>query len=130
MSARTMMNEAVQSLQECGQYYDVLYDFTKVVVKCNALASEGETDKILKNKFRKLLPVFILLCGGEVTEPPKKKPKPKTVLQVNLKVRDGWGLCPTCGKKCIKVHDNTILVNYPMFCKACKRDYMVTWKNP
>ncbi|MBR4026708.1 MAG: conjugal transfer protein [Lachnospiraceae bacterium] len=46
----------------------------------------------------------------------------------NLKVFNNWGLCPKCGKKCIKLNQDTILINYPMFCKVCKKEYLVSWK--
>lgn len=123
---------------ESGKYYDTLDNFDTAVMKINNKAADGEEPKKIQGMFLRLLPAFIILCGGDggieklqsIEEPKKRgpKPKPKTVLQVNLKTIDGWGICPTCGKKCIKVKENTILVNYPMFCKVCKRDYIVNWK--
>lgn len=125
---------------ESGKYYDTLDNFDTAVMKINNKAADGEEPKKIQGMFLKLLPAFIILCGGDgsieklqsIEEPKKRgpKPKPKTVLQVNLKTMNGWGICPTCGKKCIRVKENTILVNYPMFCKACKRDYVVNWKMP
>ena len=126
-----MKADKIDDLQiDYGSYVDVLYAFARAVVKLNDKAIDGEEPKLMKKRFESLAPAFIILCGGDVDIPPKEKPKPKpkTVLQVNLQTKDGWGMCPTCGKKCIRVHENTILVNYPMFCKACKREYMVTWK--
>lgn len=114
---------------ECGKYYDVLYSFTENVVKLNDMAANGETQKELQTRCMKILPAYITLCDGDVIEQPKPKAKPKTVLQVNLNTTDDWGICPTCGKKCIKVRENTILVDYPMYCSKCQHEYIVTWKS-
>ncbi len=134
---------------ECGKYYDVLYSFAKTAVKLNDMAEDGMTHKLIEKKMCRLIPAFAMLCGMEADGSidvskaiPKKmgrptkeqtqeepKPKPKTVLQVNLNTKDDWGICPTCGKKCIKVYEDTILVNYPMFCSKCQHEYIMTWKS-
>lgn len=113
------------------KYYDMLYHFTSVIVRLNDIAFDGETKKNIEKRICKLIPAFTTLCGVNLTETPKEipqKPKPKTVLHSNLIVRDGWGLCPKCGRKCVKVNENTILVNHLMFCKSCKKEYPVTWR--
>ena len=138
MQRKARVDKAEKQLLEYGKYYDMLDSFDTAVMKINNKAADGEEPKKIQRMFLKLLPAFMLLCGGDgsieklkiIKEPQKRGPKPKTVLQINLKIMNGWGICPTCGKKCIKVQDNTILVNYPMFCKFCKRDYMVNWKMP
>lgn len=62
------------------------------------------------------------------TGPPKKKLVRHTSLKSNLHVRNGWGTCPICGAKCIKVNQNTIMVNFLMYCKRCHLESVVTWR--
>lgn len=117
-----------QQQQDCGQYYDALDKLCSVVVKMNLYAIDGMPLKQLQKNFQKLAPVFLILCGEEKAQPAKKIGRPKKKPENTLPVNDGWGLCPTCGQKCIKVNDKTVLVNYPMYCKRCKRDYLVNWR--
>ena len=123
-----------ETIKDEVKYYEVLYNFAHVVLRLNEQAMDGEPIKNIEPHIHRLIPAFMMLCGadssGEIVKKPKKKklPKPKTVLQSNLLVRDGWGLCPKCGGKCIKVNPDTILVNHPAFCKKCKTESIVTWK--
>ena len=132
------------------KYYDVLYDFASVVVRLNEQALDGETKKNIEKRICRLIPAFTTLCGmdaegktdaskvepapqpepkPEVTkEEIKKKPKPRVVLKSNLRVKNGWGICPVCARKCIKVNRNTVLVNFAMFCKHCKLEHVITWR--
>jgi len=37
-----------------------------------------------------------------------------------------WLRCPICnGKTRVKVQDNTVLLNFPLYCSKCKRETMV-----
>lgn len=37
-----------------------------------------------------------------------------------------WVYCPICkGKTRIKVYENTVLVNFPLYCPKCKREMLV-----
>ena len=37
-----------------------------------------------------------------------------------------WVLCPVCGNKTrIKIRENTILLNFPLFCPKCKREQLI-----
>ena len=119
--------DADAAQQEYGQYYDALDNFCSVVVKMNLYAMDGMAIKDIQRNLQKLAPAFLVLCGEEKGQSAKKIGRPKTKPENTLPVRDRWGLCPTCGQKCIKVTDKTVLVNYPMFCKRCKRDYLVNW---
>ena len=127
MGIRENAEKINQQQQECGKYYDMLDKLSNTVDILNWEAKNGETVKKLQKNFLKLAPVFLVLCGEEKAEPAKKIGRPKKKPEKTLPVRDGWGLCPTCGQKCIKVNDKTILANYQMFCKRCKRDYLVNW---
>ena len=109
-------------------FYDVLHKFSRTVSRLNISALEGESKQNIEKRICRLIPAFTMLCGVDF-ESLKEKPKPKTVLQSNLVVRNGWGLCPKCGGRCIKVNKNTILVNHPAFCKKCKTESIVTWKS-
>ncbi len=54
---------------------------------------------------------------------------------VLLRKRDGkvykyeWILCPVCGKKTrVKVRDDTVLENFPLFCPKCKQETIINVK--
>ena len=37
-----------------------------------------------------------------------------------------WLLCPICGNKTRdKIRDNTVLINYPLYCPKCKQETLV-----
>lgn len=131
MSAR-VKTEEMQCIEDC-KYYDMLYDFTKSMFRINDKATDGEGRTLLQGHCSRLLPAFVLLCGDlqqETKKPgPKPKPQPQSI-KSTLQVRDEWGRCPKCGGKCIKVKPDTVLINYPMFCKHCKRENVVTWQAP
>ncbi len=113
-----------QQQKECGQYYDALDKLSTTVVKMNLYAMDGMPLNKLQQNFQKLAPVFLLLCGEDKPKGKKKPKKPENTLPV----REGWGLCPVCGKKCIRINEKTVLSDFPMFCKWCKRDYVVNWR--
>ena len=46
-----------------------------------------------------------------------------------IREENGWGLCPVCRKKILKLTSTTKLINFPAYCKSCKVDYMVSWWN-
>lgn len=125
--ARITVDEKMdRQLYECGKYYDVLYGFSKTISAINMKAEDGIEIKKLQERFIKLIPAFVTLCGeGEL----EGKKKAKKRLKNTLIVRDGWGICPRCGKKCIRVNIDTVLVNSIMYCKHCKQEYVVTWRD-
>lgn len=122
-----MREKTEEQLIECGKYYDVLDNFDKTIHALNVKAASGEGIKNLQLRCLKLLPSFILLCGDAQRKVKKTGPKKRKV-EKNLTVKNGWGICPACGGKCIKVQQDTILLNYPMFCKHCKNEQMVNWQ--
>ena len=37
-----------------------------------------------------------------------------------------WIRCPTCNRKTrTKVYEDTVLLNFPLFCPKCKREYVI-----
>ncbi len=37
-----------------------------------------------------------------------------------------WILCPVCGNKTrVKVRDDTVLENFPLFCPKCKQEMLI-----
>ena len=37
-----------------------------------------------------------------------------------------WVLCPVCGNKTrIKIRENTVLLNFPLFCPKCRREQLI-----
>lgn len=48
-----------------------------------------------------------------------------------LRVRDGRAECPICGRLTgQRILDETVLVNFPLFCKHCRRDAIVNTEEP
>jgi len=42
-------------------------------------------------------------------------------------ITEKWLLCPFCDSKTrIKVREDTILENFPMFCPKCKKDSLIS----
>lgn len=38
-----------------------------------------------------------------------------------------WILCPCCGGKTrTKVYKDTVLVNFPLYCQKCKKEFIVS----
>ena len=63
-------------------------------------------------------------------EPVKEKAVKKALPDNFLKITpDGWGLCPVCKTKVLKVTSATRLENFPVFCKRCRADHIVNWWN-
>ena len=57
------------------------------------------------------------------------------VVNKNFQERDGrvseyeWILCPVCGNKTrVKIRDDTVLENFPLFCPKCKRETIINVK--
>lgn len=145
------------SEQEELKYYDVLYDFASVVVRLNEQALDGETKKNIEKKICRLIPAFTTLCGMdengkidiskvEAAKKPGRKPKSESVQPQNatqelpkeepeqlpsnfMKDDNGWGLCPVCRKKILKLTKTTKLIDFPAYCKSCKTEYLVSWWN-
>lgn len=41
-----------------------------------------------------------------------------------------WLLCPTCkGKTRDRIREDTILINYPLYCPKCKQEHLIKAKN-
>lgn len=130
------------------KYYDVLYDFASVVVRLNEQAFDGETKKNIEKKICRLIPAFTTLCGMDEEavaklETPKKhksvqpqnatqelpKEEPEQLPSNFMKDDNGWGLCPVCRKKILKLTKTTKLIDFPAYCKSCKTEYLVSWWN-
>lgn len=44
--------------------------------------------------------------------------------------KETWVLCPACKNKTrIRVLEDTILKNFPLFCPKCKQEYLVDIEN-
>ncbi|MDB1968017.1 MULTISPECIES: cysteine-rich KTR domain-containing protein [Clostridium] len=43
--------------------------------------------------------------------------------------KDEWILCPICSNKTrVKIRDNTVLENFPLFCSRCKKETIINVK--
>ncbi len=44
--------------------------------------------------------------------------------------KDKWILCPVCKNKTrLKMHENTELKNFPLFCPKCKQETLIDVQN-
>lgn len=134
------------------RYYNMLYDFACVVSKANEKSFEGETPEKIAKILKKSAAAFCNLCMIEnlaqekenkpVEEPqrsrkeapePKQEPvqPPERSIPDNFLVidPDGWGLCPVCSGRVLKVTATTRLENFPVYCKRCRADHLVNWWN-
>lgn len=145
-STEDMSNTADEELK----YYDMLYEFACVVSKANEKSFEGETPKQIARILKKSAAAFYNLCMMDDTDQGRRldqekeqaaSPEPKEEQQEkNLPERgmpanflvidsDGWGLCPVCSGRVLKVTATTRLENFPVYCKRCRADHLVNWWN-
>ena len=132
------------------KYYDMLYEFAGVVTRANEQSFEGRKPEAIAARLRKSVEAFYRLCmidnlkgdkeqeerQGKLqdqketrTVPDQKqedKPRPDNFLRID---KDGWGLCPVCRTRVLKVTATTRLENFPVFCKRCRADHLVNWWN-
>lgn len=48
-----------------------------------------------------------------------------------ITVRDGWAICPQCGKgKLLKILPETSILNLPCKCKLCRQECIVNIEAP
>ena len=44
--------------------------------------------------------------------------------------KEKWVLCPVCGNKTrVKVREDTVLLNFPLYCPKCKLESMLDVEN-
>ena len=43
--------------------------------------------------------------------------------------KENWILCPVCGNKTrVKIRENTILENFPLYCPKCRQETIINVK--
>lgn len=152
----------VNGMDEIGEYYDTLDEFSKELIKLNMSAAEcGASKKMISNKVTRLSEQFYYLCAGssgrlgrpkeespkvvekiieKVVEVPVEKivekivevpakPKPEEIPDNFMREERGWGVCPICGKRLLKLTNSTVIKNMSMYCKMCRAEYIVSWWN-
>ena len=151
MAVKKISNSCEDAKKE-EYYYDLLYKFAVDISKANEKSFDGYEPYIIANDLRKSLESFFELCmydpdlitlgkqrfsekiKQEVAEELKaaeQKQQEKKVYQGKFLQIDaeGWGLCPVCDTKVLKVTSITRLENFPVYCKRCKADHLVNWWN-
>ena len=127
------------------QYYEMLYNFAQVTIRANDMALDGYSTDQIAQKLQQSAEAFFLLCktdsvgvkqekrGQKQKEqqpaPENVRPEPEPLPNNFLKDDNGWGLCPICRKKILKLTSTTKLVNFPAYCKSCKMEHLVSWWN-
>ncbi|TCL56307.1 cysteine-rich KTR protein [Kineothrix alysoides] len=44
-------------------------------------------------------------------------------------LKENWILCPVCSKKTrLRIRENTILENFPLYCPKCKQETIISVK--
>ncbi len=47
-----------------------------------------------------------------------------------MNIKTEWILCPVCGSKTRnQIREDTILINYPLYCPKCKHENLITVKD-
>lgn len=47
-----------------------------------------------------------------------------------LTVQGGRAVCPTCGRQTTqRIHPDTVLIQFPLYCRFCRRDAIVNTKS-
>lgn len=141
--------------KEEAAYYDMLYEFTGIVTRANEMSFEGWEPERIAKKLKKALDAFLLLCMSDSIVEEKKKKESKKKSENDKKIPEaveekppegqqreriipsnflridekGWGLCPVCSSKVLKVTSVTRLENFPVYCKRCRADHLVNWWN-
>ncbi len=50
---------------------------------------------------------------------------------VMIKTKNGNAVCPACYRETnVRILDNTVLENFPLFCKRCKQTTIVEYRKP
>lgn len=132
------------------KYYDMLYDFAGVVTRANEQSFEGRKPTYIAARLRRSAEAFCSLCMIKDFTGDKKQEESRNELQEHKEARlipnqkqdekplpdnflridkDGWGLCPVCQNKVLKVTATTRLENFPVYCKHCRADHLVNWWN-
>lgn len=121
-------------------YLETLDNMAGTINKINDIAMEGEPTGTLQKYVKRLFPTFIVLCGinpEDLNEEPLEdkvevepvQPEPEPLPDNFIKEENGWGLCPVCRRKMIKLTASTTLADFPAYCKACRTEYLVSWWN-
>ena len=139
-----------EAVEDC-KYYDDLYSFSITISKANEMSFNGAKPYKIANILRKLLESFYSLClyDPEIIKKGMEKHTEEVAKKVEKEVdkiedkeivlmgkgnmleinEEGWGLCPMCSSKILKVTSVTRLENFPVYCKRCKADHVVNWWN-
>ena len=49
---------------------------------------------------------------------------------MNINSRIEWVRCPVCGSKTRnRIREDTVLINYPLYCPKCKQETLIEAKN-
>lgn len=139
-----------EAAEDC-KYYDDLYSFAIAISKANEMSFNGEKPYKIANILRKMLENYYSLClydpnmikkgmeehKEEIAKQVKKEVDKIEDRQIILMGKsnmieinaEGWGLCPMCSSKLLKVTSVTRIENFPVYCKRCKADHVVNWWN-
>lgn len=129
-------DKTLKKQHDDGEYYDQLYDLCCAVNKANMESFEGADPANIAKALRKHYDIFANLCMIEqqkykVSERPAEKVVDKPINRNKKSTirRDanGWGRCPACGGKMIRINKDSFLLNFPAYCKRCKAEFVVSW---
>lgn len=105
-------------------YIEALNSFSKSVCYADKMARNGAELPKIKTYLKKTINAYCILI--DIDNIPVKKHEEKVMIQKksNQNIKP-WILCPECGKRLIRLNPNTRFCNLPVFCKRCKKEYIM-----
>lgn len=105
-------------------YLKALHSFKETIVHVDNLAKKGMELSRVKKRLQTLASAYCSLIDLEAITSGEVKQSTGTNLDKDLK-GNVWMSCPECGKHLIRVDKNTVFCNLPIFCKRCRKEFML-----
>lgn len=114
------------------EYQDRLNRLARNIEKINRFASDGMDLRRVSRRLVKNIYLFNSLLIFHLDRQVKGIFSPDNNLNKVelLEVVDGWGLCPVCSRKVMKITPMTRLEQAVIYCRKCKSESVVNWSFP
>lgn len=105
-------------------YLEALHTFKESIIHVDNLAKKGMELSRIKKRLQTLASVYCSLIDLESINSGESIQSTGKNLNKDLQ-GNMWMSCPECGKRLIRVDKCTEFCNLPMFCKRCKKEFML-----